>query len=838
MNKNQSGGITMNGKSNALKYLASICVLLATLGLSSVVQAAKITDMTLSDTDAGDVLRIESNGTLNYQVFDLDGPPRLVLSFPGATLGDGIKSLQSSGDGVTSVYPVSDKGAVRLEVSLSEALTYDIKEKNNTLIVRFSGAKDQQKTSAAAHAVIQNIEVRDRGSVTELVLRGEHMDSNHNAFMTQGNRQLILDFWGASSGLKKTNFQYATQRINAVMVGQSDDRVRLVVKLLPSADMHQQIDATAGEMVIRLGGVVAKKKANMLEVESVDFKPDDRIAHVMIRTDGTDPVINVREKDDHVTIDVKKSNLLPGQERSQDVSAFPGPVRQIDTYQQGDNVRIVTRLREKVSVTSFQQGNVFTINFEPEDLALARMNAGERDQFSYTGQKVTFDFKDIDIRNALKLIAEMSDLNIIMSDDVTGVLTMRLVDVPWDQALELILSARGLGKQQSGNVMRVAPMEVLRSEYATKLEAQRGSQQLEPLITEFITLSYTKVEDVKKIIEGASANATKTSGATSTAAPTATTGGSMGGGTETTVGILSPRGSFLIDARTNTLIIKDTEKSINAIKRLVAVVDKPIKQVLIEGRIVEATDTFQRDVGVRWGGGITNNTGVRFPSTVTVGGAATAKGAVGNTVTGNTAARGFLVDLPAAVSAGSGGAIGLTLGSLNSLINLDLELSAAESDGEIKVVSNPRVITTNLKPATISQGIDVAFSTTSQNGTQTQFKQAVLSLTATPQITADNHVIMQLVVTKDSPFLDAKGATTASVSTKKVDTEVYMDNGETVVVGGIYTRDTTHNESRVPFFSSIPILGNLFKKKFNQDNRTELLIFVTPKILNTVGKQG
>jgi len=829
--RNQLGGTMMNSKSNFLKYLASVCMLVVTLGAASVVQAAQITDITLLDSKDGDVLRIKSDGVLNYQVFDLDGPPRLVLSFPGATLSNNVEAMKLSGDGVTRIYPVSDKGTVRLEVSLSEVLTYNIQETKNTILVRFAGVKTQQKEHAGTHAVLQDIEVRDRGSVTELVLRGEHMDANHNAFMTEGNSQLILDFWGATSRLKKTNFQYATQRINAVIVGQADDRVRLVVKLLPSSDMHQQIDASAGELVVRLGRVTAKKKAGLLEVESVDFQPDDRIAHVMIRTDGTAPVISVREKDDHIVIDVKKSKLLAGQERSQDVSAFPGPVRQIDTYQVGDQVRIVTRLREKVSVTSFQQGNVFTINFEPEDLALARMNAGERDNFAYTGQKVTFDFKDIDIRNALKLIAEMSDLNIIMSDDVTGMLTMRLVDVPWDQALELILSARGLGKQQSGNVMRIAPMEVLRSEYATRLEAQRGSQQLEPLITEFITLSYTKVDDVKKIIEGASANATKTTGA-SAAAPTAGTGG----GTQSSVGILSPRGSFLIDVRTNTLIIKDTQKSINAIKRLVAVVDKPIKQVLIEARIVEASDNFQRDIGVRWGGGITNNTGVRFPSTVSVGGAIKSINPGTGVKSTATGSRGFLVDLPATVGAGSGGAIGIALGSLNSLINLDLELSASESEGDIKIISNPRVITTNLKPATISQGVDVAFSTTSQNGTQTQFKKAVLSLTATPQITADNHVIMQLVVTKDSPFLDSAGATTASISTKTVETEVYMDNGETVVIGGIYTRDITKSEARVPLLSSIPILGYLFKKKLTKDNRSELLIFVTPKILNTASE--
>jgi len=796
----------MNGKSNFLKYLASVCVLLATLGMAPVVQAAQITGMTLSDSDDGDVLRIESNGTLNYQVFDLDGPPRLILSFPSATLGNGVETLQSSGDGVTRVYLVSDKGTVRLEVSLSEVLTYDIKENNHTLIVRFAGAKAQQKASAGTSAVIQDIEVRDRGLVTELILRGEHMDGNHNAFMTQDNQQLILDFWGASSRLKKTNFQYATQRINSVVVGQADERVRLVVKLLPNEDMHQQIDATANEMVLRLGGVVAKEKANAIEVESVDFKPDDRIAHVMIRTDGTNPVINVREKDDHIIIDVKKAGLLGGQERSQDVSAFPGPVRQIDTYQQGDNVRIVTRLREKVSVTSFQQGNVFTINFEPEDLALARMNAGERDEFSYTGQKVTFDFKDIDIRNALKLIAEMSNLNIIMSDDVTGVLTMRLVDVPWDQALELILSARGLGKQQSGNVMRVAPMEVLRAEYESRLETQRGSQQLEPLITEFITLNYVKVADIKKTIEGASANTTKKAGSGDVA-------------DEVSAGILSSRGSFLIDVRTNTLIVKDTKNAINAVKRLITVVDKPIKQVLIESRIVEAEDNFTRNIGVRWGGNFNSAN-----NSLSVG------SATGGTPTGG---RGFLVDLPVA-TAGAGGAVGLSFGALSKVLNLDLELSAAELDGTVHQISNPRIVTTNLKEATIKQGVSIAVVTpgTANTPPTTTYVDALLSLSVTPQITNDNSVIMDIKVNNDSPTT----AGSTSISTKSITTNIIMKSGETVVIGGVYTKDRRNTTNGVPGLSSIPVLGWLFKKNEKVDKRTELLIFITPKVLNASGK--
>ncbi|MDQ6955015.1 MAG: type IV pilus secretin PilQ [Mariprofundaceae bacterium] len=811
---NKSGGNTMGGKDYFVKSLASVCAFFVMLMMLSVsAQAVQITSVTLQKTNTGELLQIEGDAILDYQVFDLDGPPRLVLSFPSTSLAQSVKLLQGIGGGVTRVFPVEDADSVRLEVSLSKVLSYDIVENENVLRVTFSSGVLEDKTVTGESAVIHDIEVRDRGTVTELVLRGEHMDANHNAFMTAGSQQLILDFWGAASRLTKTSYQYATQRIKSVVVGQAEDRVRLVVKLLPVSGMHQQIEATANEMVVRLGGIIVKKE-DVLEVESIDFQPDDRIAHVMIRTDGTDPIINVREQDDHVVIDVKKASLLAGQERSQDVSAFPGPVRQIDSYQLGEQVRIVARLREKVSITSFQQGNIFTINFEPIELAMARMSSGARDRFAYTGQKVSFDFKNIEISNALKLIAEMSDLNIIMSDDVSGTLTMRLVDVPWDQALELILSARGLGKQMSGNVMRVAPIEVLRSENVIKLEAQHGSQQLKPLLTEFITLSYTKVSDVKTIIDGASANA-------------ATSGGRNKGSQADSGGLLSSRGSFLIDVRTNTLIIKDTEEGINAVKRLIATIDIPVKQVLIEGRIVEATDNFQRDIGLSWGGQYNATTTRNFPNTIAIGGTTATGGATG----GN----GLLVDLPAAAGAGSGGAIGIALGSFTNVFNLNLELSAAEAEGEVKIISNPRVITTNLKSAIISQGVDVAFKTVSQNGTKTEFKKAKLELKATPQITADNHIIMQITITKDTPVINLTGDGT-NINTKKIETEVFMDNGETIVIGGIYTRDISKAKQGVPGLASIPILGYLFQRNVKQDNRSELLVFITPKILNTVSK--
>ena len=559
----------------------------------------------------------------------------------------------------------------------------------------------------------------------------------------------------------------------------------------------------------------------------------------MIRTDVTNPVVLVSEEDGETIIDIKNSSLKQGQERSQDLRAFAGPLSQIDTYRNGENVRIVVRTREAVETTSFQQGNVFTMNFVPEEVAASTRGKGKGDsEFTYKGEKVTFDFKDIDIRNALKLIAEMSDLNIIMSDDVTGTLTMRLVDVPWDQALELILSARGLGKEQAGNVLRVAPVEVLRSEYESKIEARKGSLQLESLVTEFITLSYTKVEDVKTMLKEASKTSKKG----------AKVDGAMPSADDS--GLMSSRGSILIDKRTNTIIIKDTLSAINNIKRLIKAIDTPIKQVLIEARIVEASDQFTHSIGVRWGGSVNRSTNTNFPGSVAIGSTSTggttggATGGAQSSVTasnsnailagGQAAAtgRGFLVDLPAT---GNGGSIGLSLGSFSNAINLDLELSAAQADGTAKIVSNPRIVTSNLKQASVTQGSLVPIVTpgSANNPATTTLTKAALTLDVTPQITADGGVILDIVVTKDSPAT-FNGAT--GIDSKAVTTNVYVKNGETIVIGGVYTREKAFDKTAVPYLSEIPVLGWLFKSETKRDNKTELLIFITPKIMQ--GKAG
>jgi len=799
----------INGWNDMYKrYAISLWLTMAFLLTPAFAQAAQVNGISLQKSPGGDMVTIQTDTPQNYELFDLKDPSRLVVNFPGASLKKGLEPLHDDHSGVNSVFPIASAEGVRVEIGMDRTLTYKVDEQGKKIVVRFAAASAAaKKKGGATAAVLKDIDVRDRGSVTELILRGDHMDANHDAFVTNKGRTLILDFWGATSMLPKEHYAVATQKVSGVTVGQADGRVRLVVDLIKGGQQNHQIDTSNGKMVVRFGGVTAGRKTAVVQVEDVHFQPDDRIAHLMVRTSVANPIVNIHEKKGNVILDIRKASLAPGQQRTQDVRDFPGPVKQVDAYTLNDQVRIVARTREKVNISSFQQGNILTLTLVPKDIAAAREGKKAAKKFAYSGQKVTFDFKDIEIQNALKLIAEMSDLNIIMSDDVSGKLTMHLVDVPWDQALDLILATRGLGQERQGNVVRVAPLKVLQSENDARLKAKKTTADLEPLITEFISLSFTKVADVKKILAGA-----KSSGKTAGTGKGAASGG---------LGLSSSRGSVLADERTNTLIIHDTQAVINNIKRLIATIDRAEKQVLISARIVEANDSFSRDLGIRWGGQVSGR-----------------GGSVTNQVSSTSnppAGGGFLVDLPAAVGAGAGGQIGLALGALNNAFNLDLELSAAEADDEVKIISSPRVVTTNLKKANISQGKDIPFLTTSQNGTNIIFKKANLSLEVTPQITAANSLLLHVLVNKDAPSASSVGGNPI-IDTKTVETDIFLDNGETIVIGGIYTRNKQHTINGVPALMRIPIIGWLFKKKFRQDNKTELLIFLTPKILE--GKPG
>jgi len=786
-----------------------------------VAQAASIEGLQLLSDEVGENLRITMDEAAEYQVFNLAGPSRLVVSFPNATMSKTLSALPG-GERIENVVPVQDSHGVRIEVGLASGTEYEIIEKGNDLLVKFSGKP--VASSGAAGALLQDIEVRDQAGVTELILRGQNMDANHNALVTNDGATMVLDFWGGQSKLPKEYYEYSAQRLNHVAIGSAEGRLRLVLALRNGAGTHQQIDASANEMVVRFGKIKAKPRTGALMVEAVDFQPDDRIAHLVIRTDGTSPIVNLQEKDGKVIIDLKQAQLADGQERTQDVRAFPGPVKQIDSYALNKDVRVVARLRQKSVVTSYQTGNVLTVTIKPADMVEAAQADDNvvRDERVYKGQKVSFNYKDIDIRNALKLIAEMSELNIIMSDDVNGVLTMRLVDVPWDQALDIILAAKGLGKEKNGNVIRIAPLAVLKSDSDARKDAKTSAEQVAPLETEFIQLGYASVNDVRVILEGGSV---KKNIAGATVGNQAAGGQSSSNASSQSSGelkLLSDRGIIMLDERSNTMIITDTRERLNNIKRLIAVIDKPAQQVLVEARIVEASDSFSRDLGVKWGGGF-KATGNRFTHGI---------GSPGNPV---GAAGTNIVDLGAAVGAGAGGAIGYTLGTLSGALNLNLELSAAEIEGDIKVVSSPRVFTSNLQEAIIEQDKQIPFSVVTASippVISTKMVSAKLTLKVTPQITADNRIIMQLEVNKDTPIANPTPGGDPTIDKKRVVTKLLVKNGETVVLGGIYTQTISHTVNSVPGLSSIPILGNLFKRNQKINNRSELLIFITPTIID------
>ncbi len=814
------GRLFLNRLSAVARVVAVLPVLLLLLPAA---EAAQITSVSLQKSAQGDVLRIKSDAPLDYQSFDLNAPPRLVLQFPKSTVKKGIAVIRSKKSGVKSVAVSSAKSGVRLEIGLSKALRYKVKQYKDGLILQFAATSSDKAAVVKNAAVLKDITIRDRGDTTELVIRGEHMDASHGAFMSNKGRNLILDFWGATSRLPKEHYAAATQKISDVMIGADKKRVRLVVKLLPGISDKHQIDASKGQLVVRFGSVTPRRKAAQVRVEDVLFKPNDRIAQLVIRTNVSNPIVSLHEdaKKGTAIIDIRKAALAKGQQRSQDVSDFSGPLKQVDAYKLGDKVRIVARLRDKVEISSFQQGNVLTVTFVPKDIAAAKRGSSASEAFTYSGEKIDLNLQGIDIKNVLRLIADKSNMNFIMGDGVQGKLNMHLEQVPWDQALDIILATQGLGKEQQGNVMRIAPVEVLTKERVSKLAARKSEAQLAPLITEFITLSFAKATEVKAMLDQSVKNDQKTNTTKGGQASKLSTKGNISSKRQNR--ILSKRGSFVVDDRTNTLIVKDTQDSINNMKRLIAKIDQPAKQVLIEARIIEATDQFSRELGVRWGGQVSGR-----------------GGRVTNQVTNSTGTPGgFLVDLPSTAAVTGGGQLGLAIGALSNAFNLKLELSAAEADGKIKLISSPRILASNHTEALIEQIERIPFPVTTFTGgvatTSTKSEEAKLTLKITPDVTADGRLTLVLEVNKDTPRVnDLIVGGDPIITTKKLTSTLLVSNGETVVLGGIYTQEKSKNDVGVPGLSRIPILGWLFKKRINTIKRTELLVFITPTIVKTM----
>ena len=556
-------------------------------------------------------------------------------------------------------------------------------------------------------------------------------------------------------------------------------------------------------------------------IENIDFRRgEEGEGRVVINLTEANIPMDISEEFGKVIVKFLGIKLPDELRQTLDVLDFATPVKSISSFQEDDNVRVeIEPINNNFEHVAYQANNIFTIELKP--ISQDELEEVKKEKFGYTGERLSLNFQDIPVRAVLQLIADFTSLNVVVSDSVDGNLTLRLKNVPWDQALDIILKAKGLSKRESGTVMMIAPSEEIAAQEKIDLEAQQSVTELAPIRHAFFTINFAKVADLAALFSGGGGGGDGEEGA----APAST-------------GILSPRGSVLVDDRTNTLIIKDTEEVISEIRRTLKKLDVPIRQVMISSRIVIATDEFTKELGSRFGVtsaqtnsdgfGVTTGT-FRGSDIISSSGieniAATGSAEPFTIPSGVTATDRLNVDLGTIGAAGSLAFAVLTGGTL-----IDLEISALQAENKGEVVSSPRVVTADRHEARIEQGVEIPYLSASSSGaTQVEFKKAVLSIEVTPQITPDDRVIMDLSVNNDT--VGDVFAGIPSIDTREVTTQVLVNNGDTVVLGGIYEQIKRDEVDKVPFLGDIPFIGYFFRHTLESDERRELLIFVTPKIL-------
>ncbi|MBT8072802.1 MAG: type IV pilus secretin PilQ family protein, partial [Xanthomonadales bacterium] len=552
-------------------------------------------------------------------------------------------------------------------------------------------------------------------------------------------------------------------------------------------------------------------------VQNVDFRRgEDGQSRVIVSLDQENSNISVNSREGGLSVDIFDAKLPEALNQRLDVVDFATPVQIIDAGEMGSVVRVELEVSGLYEHMAYQSGNDWVI--EVSELAAATIDASEDivefySEKEYSGARVTFNFQDIPVRSVLQLIADVSELNIVVADNVSGNLTLRLTNVPWDQALDIVLDARNLDMRENGNVIWIAPTADIAAREQQLLQAMRDRKELEPLATALISVSYATAEDLQELIDSARTNSE--------------------GGAD--AGLLSDRGSIAIDARTNTLMVTDTPDRIEAIQKLVQDLDRPVRQVQIESRIVIASSDFAHAIGVRFG--VTGWHNKR--NILAVAGDGPGADLVNPATDPNDEG---IIDIPGfperynvnlPVADANAGSIGVSFLAGNVL--LDLELTALEAEGDGEVISTPRVVTANQSEAFIQQGVEIPYEQAASSGaTAVQFKEAVLELRATPLITPDNRVQLELEIKQDTVgeiYQTGRGGSVPSIDTRELNTSVLVNNGETVVLGGIFQDERNRQEDRVPYLSSIPVLGNLFKRRSNATKKRELLIFVTPTIV-------
>jgi type IV pilus assembly protein PilQ len=688
------------------------------------------------------------------------------------------------------------------------------------------------------------------GRVSIVVKTTQPLANPPAGFTLNSPPRIALDFPKVGNGLPKNNLPADVGALKSLTLAQGKDRTRMVLNL--TKNVGYSASANGNEVTILLQANEVTSAMNVetkfseptlgnksVVINNVDFvRGKNGEGRIIVDLSDPSAGINIKQKGRTIEVDFIDTDVPANLQRRLNVTNFNTPVLFIDTMKQGKNGRMVIEPKDNWEQSAYQADKKFIIDVRQVVEDPNKLVRGSKP--GYAGEKLSLNFQNIEVRSVLQVIADFTGLNIITSDSVTGNLTLRLKDVPWDQALEIIMQSKGLDKRKNGNVIFVAPSEELAAKEKAELTAQQEKEGLESIRTESFTLKYLKAADFKTILNGGVSSAS----------------GGGGGGQRMRNRVLSERGTVNHDTRTNTLFVQDTAKKLEEIQAMISRVDVPIKQVMIESRLVIADDKYSKDLGARLGVTQTGRPGRTVatmggslgnrPTTVTATGITqgqqngTIQTALTDTIfySPSTNTNSMLTSANGAPDLMSNLAVANSMGSFAySIYNvaagllLNLELSAMEKDERGKIVSSPRVITANQNKAKIAQGTEIPYqAATSSGATNVQFKSAALSLEVTPQITPDEKIIMELDIKKDRVGAIFSGV--PSIDTQNITTQVLVGNGETAVLGGIFEMTERNDVDKVPFFGDLPLLGHFFKRTMRQSDKTELLIFITPRIVD------
>ena len=651
-------------------------------------------------------------------------------------------------------------------------------------------------------------------------------------FAIQSPARIALDFPGAVNGLGRSSVELNQGNLRSATVVEAGDRSRVVLNLRRPTAYTARIEgntllvslepSAAGAAALTPRPSFAENTASDVEpLRDIDFRrSDEAVGRIVVTLPNNKVGVDLRQQGGSLVVEFLKSSLPEGLRRRMDVADFGTPVQLISTSQLGDRVRMTIEPRGDWEHSAYQSDTQFVVEVRPKKIDLTKLTQGP----GYSGDRLSLNFQNIDVRSLLQVIADFTNFNIVTSDTVVGSLTLRLKDVPWDQALQIIMDAKGLGMRKNGTVLWIAPKDEIDSRTRKDLEAQQAIQNLEPLRTQAFQLNYAKATDMVGQLLGVAVGG-------------AGGMGGIGGASANNARFLSTRGSVIAEPRTNQLFVTDTPEKIRQVQELIARLDKAVRQVLIEARIVEARDTFSRSLGVKLGSSDLRTQQGGTSGYSLGGGNRLAVGTTYNNVVATTGAGGTVdttsnfVNLPASVATGSSAAT-FALSIFNASANrfLNLELSALEADGKGKLVSSPRIVTADQTKALIEQGTEFPYQQATASGaTSVAFRKANLKLEVTPQITPEGNIILDLDINKDS-----RGETTTAgiaIDTKHIKTQVLVENGGTVVIGGIFELTQTTTINKVPFLGDIPFAGALFRNTANQNDKTEMLVFITPKMI-------